>query len=380
MTSHGHGPLHGVRVVELGGIGPAPFAAMMLADLGADVVRVHRVGETAEPNAALDRGRRSIAVQLKDPRGVDVVRELAAGADALIEGFRPGVLERLGLGPRELHAANPALVIGRMTGYGQDGPFAPRAGHDINYIALSGALAAIGPAGHRPTPPINLVADFGGGGMPLALGVVSAVLSARATGRGQVVDAAMVEGAASLMAMIYGFHGRGQWSVRRGENLFDSGAPWYDTYACADGRYVAVGALEPQFFAVLLERLGLRERIDADRQLDRDTWPHQRAEFEAAFAAHPRAHWESVFADVDACVTPVLDMDEAPAHPHNAARGAFVTLDGVTQPAPAPRFSGTPNAAPAPAPAVGAHTDELLADLGRDADQTAQLRADGVVG
>lgn len=380
MTSHGHGPLHGVRVVELGGIGPAPFAAMMLADLGADVVRVHRVGETAEPNAALDRGRRSIAVQLKDPRGVDVVRELAAGADALIEGFRPGVLERLGLGPRELHAANPALVIGRMTGYGQDGPFAPRAGHDINYIALSGALAAIGPAGHRPTPPINLVADFGGGGMPLALGVVSAVLSARATGRGQVVDAAMVEGAASLMAMIYGFHGRGQWSVRRGENLFDSGAPWYDTYACADGRYVAVGALEPQFFAVLLERLGLRERIDADRQLDRDTWPHQRAEFEAAFAAHPRAHWESVFADVDACVTPVLDMDEAPAHPHNAARGAFVTLDGVTQPAPAPRFSGTPNAAPAPAPAVGAHTDELLADLGRDADQIAQLRADGVVG
>lgn len=380
MTSHGNGPLHGVQVVELGGIGPAPFAAMMLADLGADVVRVHRVGETAEPNAALDRGRRSIAVQLKDPRGVDVVRELAAGADALIEGFRPGVLERLGLGPRELHAANPALVIGRMTGYGQDGPFAPRAGHDINYIALSGALAAIGPAGHRPTPPINLVADFGGGGMPLALGVVSAVLSARATGRGQVVDAAMVEGAASLMAMIYGFHGRGQWSVRRGENLFDSGAPWYDTYACADGRYVAVGALEPQFFAVLLERLGLRERIDADRQLDRDTWPHQRAEFEAAFAAHPRAHWESVFADVDACVTPVLDMDEAPAHPHNAARGAFVTLDGVTQPAPAPRFSGTPNAAPAPAPAVGAHTDELLADLGRDADQTAQLRADGVVG
>ncbi|WP_068432339.1 CaiB/BaiF CoA transferase family protein [Piscicoccus intestinalis] len=374
------GPLHGVRVVELGGIGPAPFAAMMLADLGADVVRVHRVGETAEPNAALDRGRRSIAVQLKDPRGVDVVRELAAGADALIEGFRPGVLERLGLGPRELHAANPALVIGRMTGYGQDGPFAPRAGHDINYIALSGALAAIGPAGHRPTPPINLVGDFGGGGMPLALGVVSAVLSARATGRGQVVDAAMVEGAASLMAMIYGFHGRGQWSVRRGENLFDSGAPWYDTYACADGRHVAVGALEPQFFAVLLERLGLSERIDADRQLDRDTWPHQRAEFEAAFAAHPRAHWESVFADVDACVTPVLDMDEAPAHPHNAARGAFVTLDGVTQPAPAPRFSGTPNAAPAPAPAVGAHTDELLADLGRDADQIAQLRADGVVG
>lgn len=380
MTSHGHGPLHGVRVVELGGIGPAPFAAMMLADLGADVVRVHRVGETAEPNAALDRGRRSIAVQLKDPRGVDVVRELAAGADALIEGFRPGVLERLGLGPRELHAANPALVIGRMTGYGQDGPFAPRAGHDINYIALSGALAAIGPAGHRPTPPINLVADFGGGGMPLALGVVSAVLSARATGRGQVVDAAMVEGAASLMAMIYGFHGRGQWSVRRGENLFDSGAPWYDTYACADGRYVAVGALEPQFFAVLLERLGLRERIDADRQLDRDTWPHQRAEFEAAFAAHPRAHWESVFADVDACVTPVLDMDEAPAHPHNAARGAFVTLDGVTQPAPAPRFSGTPTAAPAPAPLVGAHTDEILADLGRDAEQIAQLRAQGVVG
>lgn len=374
------GPLHGVRVVELGGIGPAPFAAMMLADLGADVVRVHRVGEAAEPNAALDRGRRSIAVQLKDPRGVEVVRELAAGADALIEGFRPGVLERLGLGPRELHAANPALVIGRMTGYGQDGPFAPRAGHDINYIALSGALAAIGPAGHRPTPPINLVGDFGGGGMPLALGVVSAVLSARATGRGQVVDAAMVEGAASLMAMIYGFHGRGQWSVRRGENLFDSGAPWYDTYACADGRHVAVGALEPQFFAVLLERLGLSERIDADRQLDRDTWPHQRAEFEAAFAAHPRAHWESVFADVDACVTPVLDMDEAPSHPHNVARGAFVTLDGVTQPAPAPRFSGTPTAAPAPAPLVGAHTDEILADLGHDAEQIAQLRAQGVVG
>ncbi|KRE39381.1 carnitine dehydratase [Janibacter sp. Soil728] len=373
------GPLAGVRVLELSGIGPGPFCAMMLADLGADVVRVHRAGDQAAINPVLDRGRRSIAVDLKSPRGVQLVRDLTAGSDILLEGFRPGVLERLGLDPASLLEINPALVIGRMTGFGQDGPFAPRAGHDINYISMSGALAAIGRKGAAPTPPLNLVGDFGGGGMLLALGVVSAVLSARTTGRGQVVDASMVEGSAALMAMIYGYRSTGRWDLARGEQIFDSGAPFYDSYVCSDGGYMAVGAVEPQFFATLVEQLGLTGQVDLERQRQRETWDHQRELFSEAFAGQPRAHWEAVFADVDACVTPVLDMDEAPCHPHNVARSAFVEIDGAAQPAPVPRFSGTATAVPTSAPSVGRDTDAILAELGLDASTTTALREDGIV-
>ena len=372
-------PLAGVRVVELSGIGPGPFCAMMLADLGADVVRVHRVGDRSAVNPVLDRGRRSIAVDLKNPSGVRIVRELACGADILLEGFRPGVLERLDLGPDVLRAENPSLVVGRMTGFGQDGPFADRAGHDINYIALSGALASIGRKDAPPTPPLNLVGDFGGGGMLLAVGVVSALLSARATGRGQVVDAAMTEGSAALMAMMYGYRAKGEWGLTRGEQLFDSGAPFYDSYRCSDGRYMAVGAIETQFFAAFVDGLGLTDQVDLARHRERDTWAHQRELFTAAFAAHPRAHWESVFADVDACVTPVLDMDEAPAHPHNRARDTFVEIDGVAQPAPAPRFSGTPPSTPRGAPRIGADTDEILAELGLDEQTITTMHENGAI-
>ena len=375
----GVGPLAGVRVVELSGIGPGPFCAMMLADLGADVVRVHRVGDRSTVNPVLDRGRRSIAVDLKNPSGVRIVRELACGADILLEGFRPGVLERLDLGPDVLRAENPSLVVGRMTGFGQDGPFADRAGHDINYIALSGALASIGRKDAPPTPPLNLVGDFGGGGMLLAVGVVSALLSARATGRGQVVDAAMTEGSAALMAMMYGYRAKGEWGLTRGEQLFDSGAPFYDSYRCSDGRYMAVGAIETQFFAAFVDGLGLTDQVDLARHRERDTWAHQRELFTAAFAAHPRAHWESVFADVDACVTPVLDMDEAPAHPHNRARDTFVEIDGVAQPAPAPRFSGTPPSTPRGAPRIGADTDEILAELGLDEQTITTMHENGAI-
>lgn len=373
------GPLQGVRVLELGGIGPGPFCAMLLADLGADVVRVHRVGDSPFPSPVLDRGRRSVAVDLKDPAGVEIVTDLAADSDVLVEGFRPGVLERLGLGPDVLHRVNPRLVIGRMTGFGQDGDFATRAGHDINYISISGALAAIGRRGGPPTPPLNLVGDFGGGGMVLAFGIVSALLVARESGHGQVVDAAMVDGSAALMGMVYGYHGLGQWSSERGDNFFDSGTPYYDVYECADGGFMAVGAIEPQFFALLVDRLGLGGTIDLAAQQDRSTWDHQRASFARAFAARPRADWEEVFADVDACVTPVLDMAEAPAHRHNVSRGVFTQVDGMTQPAPVPRFSGTPAAAPEPPPSVGQHTDEILAGLGRGREEIEALRAQGVV-
>ncbi|HET7399157.1 MAG TPA: CaiB/BaiF CoA-transferase family protein [Intrasporangium sp.] len=377
----GQGPLTGVTVVELGGIGPAPFCAMVLADLGADVVRVQRPGASgAAANPVLDRGRRSITVDLRQEPGRALVRDLAARADALVEGFRPGVAERLGLGPADLHARNPRLVYGRMTGFGQDGPLAQRAGHDLNYIALTGALAAIGRPGSPPTPPLNLVADFGGGGMLLAVGVLAAVLSARTTGAGQVVDAAMVDGSALLMSMVYGLHAMGEWTVERGTNLLDGGCPFYDVYACADGAHQAVGALEPQFFAELVRVLGVQDEVDLTRQYDRETWPHQRAVISRAFAARPRDEWTELFTDVDACVTPVLTMAEAPTHPHNVARGTLPRDGhGVVQPAPAPRFSRTPAAPPRAAAAPGAHTDELLAGLGLSAQQIAQLRAAGVV-
>lgn len=373
------GPLAGLRVVELSSLGPSPYCAMLLADLGAEVVRVHRAGGLDLPMPAIDRGRRSIAVDLKHPDGLDVVRRLVGTADVLLEGYRPGVLERMGLDPVDLLAEHPRLVVGRMTGFGQDGPLAPRAAHDIDYIALSGALAATGEAGGPPTVPLNLVGDFGGGGMLLAVGVLAAVHSARETGRGQVVDTSMVEGATSLMAMIYGLRAAGGWSLERGTNLLDGGAPFYRTYRCADGRYVAVGAIEGPFYRLLVEGLGLADEIDLSTQLDARTWPQTRAAFERAFAEHDRDHWEEVFSSTDACVQPVLDLDEAPDHPHNRARGTFVDVGGQAQPAPVPRFSGTPWAVPQPAPEPGADTDAVLAELGLTADEITTLREGGAV-
>lgn len=357
------GPLKGVRVVELGGIGPVPFCGMLLADLGAEVVRVHRPGDgPGRVHPVLDRGKRSVIADLGNEAEVRGMRTyLRASAEVVLEGFRPGVAERLGLGPEPLLAGNPALVYGRMTGFGQTGPLAERAGHDINYIALSGALAAIGRKGERPTPPLNLVGDFGGGGMLLALGVLSAMLHSRATGEGQVVDAAMVDGSATLMAMIHGFRNLGTWSSERGTNLLDTGAPFYDTYECSDARHVAVGALEPRFFVNLVDHLGLSDEIDPARQHDRAYWPRIRSALARAFGSAPRDDWAAVFAEVDACVTPVLDMAEAAAHAHNRAREVFLRDgEGGLAPAPAPRFSATPCPAPGPAPTPG-QDDILLA-------------------
>jgi len=376
------GPLTGVRIVELAGIGPAPFAGMVLADLGADVVRVDRPGGQSVPLAAghrvLARGRRSVAVDLKHPDGVAVVHRLVAGADAVIEGYRPGVAERLGIGPDECLAANPRLVYGRMTGWGQDGPLAQRAGHDIDYIALAGALGLVGDADAAPTVPLNLIGDFGGGGMLLAVGVLAALLGVGRTGRGQVVDAAMVDGAALLLSMTLGMRSAGMWGDR-GRNLLDGGAPFYAVYRCADGGYVAVGALEDQFYAALLAGLGLADDDTVPPRTDRSRWPQLRARLAAAFASRTRDEWAAHFAGTDACVAPVLDPDEAATHPHLAARGTYRRDGGVLQAAPAPRFSDTPTGVPDPAPEPGAHTDEILAELGYGSADRDALRATGAV-
>ncbi|MGC4896658.1 CaiB/BaiF CoA transferase family protein [Micromonospora sp. DT31] len=383
------GPLTGVRVIELAGIGPGPFAAMMLADLGADVVRVDRAGGGgfgSFPGDLLNRNRRSIAVDLKQAAGRDLVLALVTDADALVEGFRPGVTERLGLGPDDCLAANRRLVYGRMTGWGQDGPLAQRAGHDIDYLALTGALHGVGRAGERPVPPMNLLGDFGGGAMMLALGVVSALYAVRAGASGQVVDAAIVDGVSLLATQIHALRGVGLWQDRRGVNLLDGGAPFYDTYECADGRYVAVGALEPQFYAELVRRTGFRpdpdgatDQDDMDRN-DPANWPALRAAWARLFRTHTRDEWTELLADTDACVAPVLDWAEAPEHPHLRAREVFVAPDGVRQPAPAPRFSATPTAVRRPPPGPGEHTDEVLAEAGVDADRIAALRDAGVIG
>jgi len=380
-------PLSGVSVVEMAGIGPGPFAGMMLADLGANVIRVDRLsagwdvlGATTAGRAdVVSRGRRSIAVDLKSAEGVELVLRLVDSADVLIEGFRPGVMERLGLGPDVCLGRNPRLVFGRMTGWGQDGPLARAVGHDINYIALSGALGAIGRHGEAPAPPLNLVGDYGGGGMLLAYGVVAALLSAARTGAGQVVDAAMVDGSALLMAQFYGMKALGRWSDERGTNLLDSGVPFYDVYPSADGGYLSVGPIEPAFFAILLERLGIDD-IDAGTQYDPRSWPALRLRLAREFASRSRAESEVLFAGVDGCVIPVLSLSEAPQHPHNVARGTFVTRDDVIQPAPAPRFSATPAQLDLPPPAVGEHTDAILTDLGLSGDEVRRLREAGVVG
>lgn len=382
----GAGPLRGVRVIELAGIGPGPFAAMMLADLGADVVRVDRTtdvpdGRPDQPHPdLLNRGRRSIAVDLKSPDGRNLVLDLITDADVLVEGFRPGVTERLGLGPADCLARNPRLVYGRMTGWGQDGPYAPHAGHDIDYLALTGALHGTGRAGERPVPPMNLLGDFGGGGMLLAFGVVCALFEVQAGGAGQVVDAAVVDGVALLTTGIHALRRMGMWHDARGVNLLDGGAPFYDTYECADGRHIAVGALEPRFYDELVRLTGfpLDPAEDADRT-DPANWPALRRAWARLFRTRTRDEWTELLARTDACVAPVLDWREAPEHPHMAAREVFVAPDGVTQPAVAPRFSRSPGAVGRPPPHPGEHTDELLRELGLDADQIGRLRAAGAV-
>jgi len=361
------GPLAGLKVVELAGIGPGPHAAMVLADLGADVVRVDRPsGGLQLGDPAVDptlRGRRRVSADLKDPAGRETVLRLVEHADVLLEGYRPGVTERLGVGPADCHARNPRLVYGRMTGWGQDGPLAPRAGHDINYIALTGALHAIGRAGDRPVPPLNLVGDFGGGSMLLLVGVLAALWEAQRSGRGQVVDAAMVDGSSLLVQMVWGMLAQDMWRDERGSNLLDGHAPFYDTYTCADGRHVAVGALEPQFYAALLAGLGL-DGEDLPAQYDQSGWPALRARFTEVFATRTRDEWAEVFAGTDACVTPVLSFAEAREHPHLAARGTIVERDGVPQAAPAPRFSRTAPAVPGPL-ADPEPVEQVLADWSR---------------
>ena len=365
------GPLHGVKVVEVASIGPGPFAAMMLADMGADVVRLERAGAAAGLGSGswnhMHRGRPSVACDLKDAAGRDLALRLCESADALIEGFRPGVMERLGLGPEDVAKRNPQLVYGRMTGYGQEGPMAAVAGHDINYISLSGALGAISRRGERPLFPLNLVGDFGGGGMVLALGVLAAIIEARESGRGQVVDASMVEGASVMMTLMHAMSGIGMWNDEAGTNLLDSGAHFYEVYECSDGGHIAVGALEPQFYAKLLELM----ELDPDEfpQMDQARWPELKERFAEVFRTRTRDEWAEVLEPEEACATPVLSMDEAPAHPHNVARGSFVDIGGTTQPAPAPRFSRTPPSVPGPAPEPGSDTERALADWGMGAEE-----------
>lgn len=379
------GPLQGIRILEIAGIGPGPFAAMMLADMGADVLRIDRAQSVpASPPAEppfdlLNRGRRSIGVDLKQERGVETVLRLVERADALLEGFRPGVMERLGLGPDVCLARNPGLVYGRMTGFGQEGPIAHAAGHDINYIALAGTLFHIGRAGERPLPPLNLVGDFGGGGMLLAFGVACALVERARSGKGQVVDAAMVDGAAVLMTMMHAFRQTPMWTDERGANLLDTGAHFYETYETKDGGYVAIGSIEPQFYAELLKRTGL-EGQDLPRQMDRAHWPAMKERLAAIFKAKTRDEWCALMEGSDVCFAPVLTMGEAYTHPHNVARGTFVEIAGKIQPAPAPRFSRTAPEIARPPAHPGQHTDEALRDWGfSDADLRSLRDAKAIV-
>jgi alpha-methylacyl-CoA racemase len=359
------GPLAGIRILEMAGLGPAPFCGMMLADHGAEVIRVERAGGWKLPGDPMLRSRRTLEVDVKQPDGIAVIRDLAKSCDGLIEGYRPGVMERLGLGPDVLLADHPRLVYGRMTGWGQEGPLAQAAGHDINYIALSGALHTVGRDG-RPSPPVNYLGDFGGGGMLLAFAMASALLGVRNGAPGQVIDCAMTDGSALLTALIHGLYAAGQWQDRAGANLIDGGSPWYDTYETADGQWIAIGALEPQFRAVLADKLGL----SGDD-------PDLKATLTATFRQHPRDHWCALLEGSDACFAPVLSLAEAPLHPHNRLRATFASIGGVVQPAPAPRYSATPTDPPV---APRADADALLAELGYESGRIAALREAGIIG
>ena len=374
----GQGPLSGLKVVEFAGIGPGPFCGMLLSDLGADVVRIDRKGKgRASPADITSRGRRSIGLDLKNPDAIETCLKLMEGADAVFEGFRPGVMERLGLGPDVALKRNPKLVYGRMTGWGQFGPYANAAGHDMNYIAITGALHAIGTK-DKPIPPLNLVGDFGGGALYLAFGLLAGVLNARSTGRGQVIDCAMSDGAASLMAMFYGFKASGMWKDERRANLLDGGAHFYDTYQCADGKWISIGSIEPQFYALLLEKTGINDPEFAG-QMNRGNWDSLREKLAHVIAQKTQAEWCEIMDATDVCFAPVLDLDEAPKHPHNVARETFVELDGVVQPAPAPRFSATPGAIQGPPPAIGAHDQEALGDWGFSPAAIDALKASGAL-
>lgn len=373
------GPLKGIKVIELAGIGPGPFCGMLLADMGAEVIRVDRAtGGGRRGKDILTRGRKSIAVDLKNPAGREVVLKLCEGADALFEGFRPGVTERLGLGPEDCMARNPKLVYGRMTGWGQEGPMAQAAGHDINYIALAGALHAIGSKGGKPVPPLNLVGDFGGGGMVLALGIVCAMLEAQKSGRGQVVDTAMVDGAAILMAMFYSMAAGGAWKEERGTNLLDGGAHFYDTYETSDGKYISIGSIEPQFYALLVEKAGL-DAAEFSEQMNPARWPAYKDKLTAVFKTKTRAQWCELMEGSDVCFAPVLSLAEAATHPHNVARATFRELDGVVQPAPAPRFSRTQPVLTTGSRIPGEDTKVVLSEAGFSDAEISSLVTEGAV-
>jgi len=372
------GPLSGLKVLEFAGIGPGPFCGMLLSDLGADVVRIDRKGSgRSSPADVTARGRRSVALDLKSPAAVETCLKLMEGADGIIEGFRPGVMERLGLGPDIALQRNPRLVYGRMTGWGQTGPYAQAAGHDMNYIAITGALAAIGTEA-KPVPPLNLVGDFGGGALYLAFGLLAGVIHARSTGQGQVIDCAMSDGAASLMAMFYGFKAGGMWTEGRRSNLLDGGAHFYDTYQCSDGKWISIGSIEPRFYLLLLEKTGITDP-QFQHQMSREEWQELHDKLAAVIATKTRDAWCALMDGTDVCFAPVLTLDEAPGHPHNAARQTFVEVAGVTQPAPAPRFSATPGAIQGPPPKIGADNDGALSDWGFSAEAIGALREQGAL-
>lgn len=373
------GALRGVRIVEFAGIGPGPFCGMMLADHGAEVIRIDRPGAVFDANDVLARNRRSIVVDMKSPQGLEVVRDLCRSADGLIEGYRPGVMERLGLGPDVLMRDNSRLVYGRMTGWGQEGPYARAAGHDINYIALSGVLHTVGVDGAKPTPPVNYVGDFGGGGMLLAFGMVSALLAVRLGGPGQVVDAAMTDGSALLSSMVWQMYASGRWRDAPGINLLDGGAHFYDTYVCADGKFISIGSIEPQFYALLRQKLGLQDDPAFDRQTDPAKWPALKARLGEIFRTKSRDEWCGLMEGSDVCFAPVLSLSEAPAHPHNVARQTFISVSGQTQPAPAPRFSTTGAEVPRAPRQPGCDSETILQMLGYGSDRVDRLRAAGVI-
>lgn len=374
------GPLKGIKVIEMAGIGPGPFCAMMLSDMGAEVIRVDRLAHKGSGHKAnvLNRGRRSIAVDLKNPEGVATVQRLIDGADVVIEGFRPGVMERLGLGPDACLERNSRLVFGRMTGWGQDGPLALAAGHDINYISIGGALGAMGYADRPPAPPLNLVGDFGGGAMYLLAGVLAALVERGMSGKGQVIDAAMTDGTASLLSPFYGMMAMGMWTKERMDNRLDGGAHYYGSYACADGKFISIGSIEPQFYALLLELCEIDDPEFA-KQNDKQHWASLRGKLEALFITQPRDHWCALLEGTDVCFAPVLDLQEAPTHPHNVARQSFVEIDGVTQPAPAPRFSRTPSSVQAPAAIAGEHSEAILNDWGFNSSEISALKQGGAI-